>query len=235
MIGIYKITNPLGKVYIGQSIDIERRLKEYSNPNRVKKQVKLYNSICKYSVSEHIFEVVEECIIEELNERERYWQDYYNVIEKGLNCLLTKTEDKSGKMSEDTKRKIGKPVIQYSLQGLYIKEWNTIAEAGRALRIDYTRIPVCCKGRIKSSNGYIWRYKEGETPLKISPGRVQQEARIEKRFVAVSQFNKKGDLLAEWNSIKEASNMLQIGRTNISSCLKGNSKTAGGFIWKYRN
>ena len=29
MIGIYKITNPKGKVYIGQSIDINRRFNEY--------------------------------------------------------------------------------------------------------------------------------------------------------------------------------------------------------------
>ncbi len=29
MIGIYKITNPEGKIYIGQSIDIDRRFKEY--------------------------------------------------------------------------------------------------------------------------------------------------------------------------------------------------------------
>lgn len=43
MIGIYKITNPKGKVYIGQSIDINERFKTYSYL-KCKNQTKLYNS-----------------------------------------------------------------------------------------------------------------------------------------------------------------------------------------------
>lgn len=236
MIGIYKITNPKGKVYVGQSVNLERREKEYSAMCRsAQGQVKLYRSFVKYGYSEHIFEIIEQCIIEQLNERERYWQDFYNVLEEGLNCKLTKTNDKSGLLSEETKIKIGKPVLQYSLQGILIKEWNTIAEAGKALEIDCSRIPTCCKGKIKSSNGFIWKYKEGEVVDVICPGKVQQEARIEKRFKPIMQYDNKGGFLKEWESTKEASNILGIGRTNVTSCLKGNSKTAGGFIWKYKN
>lgn len=85
MIGIYKITNPNGKNYIGQSINIEKRFNQYKKLT-CKNQVILYRSLLKYGVENHIFEVIEECNIEILNERERYWQDFYNVIEKGLNC-----------------------------------------------------------------------------------------------------------------------------------------------------
>ena len=49
MIGIYKITSPNNKVYIGQSVDIEKRLKRYKNLN-CKKQSKIYNSLNKYGV-----------------------------------------------------------------------------------------------------------------------------------------------------------------------------------------
>lgn len=38
--------------------------------------------------------------------RERYWQEYYNVVEKGLNCRLTSTRDKTGILSEDTRQKM---------------------------------------------------------------------------------------------------------------------------------
>lgn len=234
MIGIYKITNPKGRVYIGQSVDILRRFREYQNINNTKGQLLLNRSMAKYGVLEHIFEVVEECAAEDLNERERYWQDFYNVLEEGLNCKLTKTGDKSGKLSEELKMKIGRPVLQYSLQGILIKEWNTIAEAGEALQIDCSRIPACCKGKIKSSNGFIWKYKEREIADVIYPGKVQQEVRIEKRFKPVIQCSSEGMILREWKSTKEASNNLGIGRTNITSCLRGNSKTAGGFIWKYK-
>lgn len=108
MVGIYKITSPSGKVYIGQSVNITKRKKNYSTLSDCKNQRRLYSSLVKYGFSEHIFEVVEECNLEELNIRERYWQDFYNVTEnRGLNCLLTHTADKSGYCSKETAAKIG--------------------------------------------------------------------------------------------------------------------------------
>lgn len=107
MIGIYKITSPSGKIYIGQSSQIERRKKKYSKL-ACKGQTKLYNSLLKYGFSQHIFEVVEECLGENLNVRERHWQDFYDVLgENGLNLRLTQTSDKPGKHSKETIEKIG--------------------------------------------------------------------------------------------------------------------------------
>ena len=105
MIGIYKITSPSNKVYIGQSIDVENRLKRYKYFVS-KKQTRLYYSILKYGYDNHTYEVVEECKVEELNERERYWQDFYDCLNNGLNCRLTTTKDISGYVSEETKEKI---------------------------------------------------------------------------------------------------------------------------------
>lgn len=109
MIGIYKITSPNNKIYIGQSINIEARFNQYYNLRNCKGQIRLYNSFIKYSVSNHKFEVLIECNINELNDKERYYQDLYNCTgEEGLNCILTKTTDKSGKHSKKTKEKISK-------------------------------------------------------------------------------------------------------------------------------
>lgn len=106
MIGIYKITSPTGKVYVGQSVNIEKRFKEYFKLRNCKGQVKLYNSFIKYNVKKHSFEVIEECNIELLNDRERYYQDLYSVLTKGLNCILTKSTDRIMKCSDETKLKM---------------------------------------------------------------------------------------------------------------------------------
>jgi len=103
MIGIYKITSPSNRVYVGQSVNIEQRISKYKILNNCKNQIKLYNSFLKYGTNKHVFEIIEECNIELLNEKERYWQDFYNVLNNGLNCKLTRTKDKSGKHSEETK------------------------------------------------------------------------------------------------------------------------------------
>lgn len=106
MIGIYKITSPSGRIYIGQSTKIEKRKLDYKTLSKCKGQTKLYHSILKYGWDNHIFEVVEECKQENLNERERYWQDYFNCLKIGLNCKLTETSDKSGKISEETRKRM---------------------------------------------------------------------------------------------------------------------------------
>lgn len=94
--GIYKITNPNGRIYIGQSVDIKRRFKTYSgNLNTVKTSVKLYRSLMKHGSEKHIFEIIELCDINQLNNRERYFQDLYSATTKGnLNCILTECDDK---------------------------------------------------------------------------------------------------------------------------------------------
>lgn len=105
MIGIYKITSPSGKIYIGQSINIEKRFKTYKRLT-CKEQIRLYNSFKKYGIENHIFEVLEQCTIELLNERERFYQDFYDVISKnGLNCRLISVNDKKSILSQETKDK----------------------------------------------------------------------------------------------------------------------------------
>ena len=104
MIGIYKITSPTNKVYIGQSVDIEHRWSKHKY-NNIK--TKLCNSFKKHGFNNHVFEVVEECDVNVLNDRERHYQEFYSVVGKnGLNLKLTNSKDKSGNLHEDVKLKI---------------------------------------------------------------------------------------------------------------------------------
>jgi group I intron endonuclease len=105
MKGIYKITSPSGRVYIGQSINIERRFRYYKGV-ACKEQIKIYNSLLKYGVDAHIFEILELCDIEELNNRERHYQDLYDSVANGLNLLYVKSEHFNGGHSEESKKKI---------------------------------------------------------------------------------------------------------------------------------
>lgn len=52
-----------------------------------------------------------------------------------------------------------KSVLQYSLQGILIKEYKSLREAANAVGAKSTAgIQSCCVGRLKSSMGYIWKY-----------------------------------------------------------------------------
>jgi group I intron endonuclease len=105
--GIYKIVSPSSKIYIGQTLDFNRRINEYKKGySSVKSQIKLYRSINKYKWENHSIELIEKCSIELLNERERYWQEYYNVLKEGLNCLLVNTDSMKMVLSDETKLKM---------------------------------------------------------------------------------------------------------------------------------
>ena len=107
MIGIYKITSPINRIYIGQSKNILVRFKSYRKKD-CKRQKFLYRSFLKYGVENHIFEIIEECCIDLLNERERFWQDFYNVLDGGLNLCLVNTKQKKFVHCQDSKNKISK-------------------------------------------------------------------------------------------------------------------------------
>jgi len=104
--GIYKITSPTGKIYIGESINLNRRCRYYLTPNRVKKQTAIYNSLIKHSVESHTIEIIELCDISQLKIKERYYQEKFNSVESGLNCFYTATNEKKKKHSEKTKKLI---------------------------------------------------------------------------------------------------------------------------------
>ena len=102
MVGIYKITNPKGKVYIGKSIDINKRLTYYKYYSHRKTQHKLNNSISKYGFENHILEIIEECDESKLNEKEIFWIEYYNSVEYGLNLMYG---GEGGRQSQEVKDK----------------------------------------------------------------------------------------------------------------------------------
>lgn len=200
-IGIYKITSPSGKVYIGQSLNMQLRLSQYKR-NDCKSQPKLLNSLNKYGSENHVFEVVEHCVIDLLNERERYWQDFYDCTKKGLNCRLTKTNDKSGTISEETKIKlrnlyIGKKRSEESV----IKQKQTLA---------YNK--SIDKKQIYSKEG------------------LERKSKLMK--IPIIQYNLDKSFIKEWESAKDVEDFLQIKRTHIRACCRGVRKTAGGFVWK---
>jgi group I intron endonuclease len=142
MVGIYKITNPKGAIYIGSSKEIETRIKRYKKL-QCKSQSKLYNSLLKYGVDNHKFEIIQECIIDKLYILENYFGTLYNVLDKkcGLNCYLPK---------------IGELKIEFSKESL-IKRSN--AQKGKKASIS---------AKINMSNAQKGRKHKDETKQKMS-------------------------------------------------------------------
>lgn len=102
--GIYMLTFPSGKKYVGQSWDIEKRWYLYSRSRT--QSPKLKNALDKYDFDDVKLEILEEIndSQEEMDERESYWILEHKCIESGYNLM---TGGRGGKHSEESKIKMG--------------------------------------------------------------------------------------------------------------------------------
>ena len=86
MIGIYKIENKInGKIYIGQSNNIQRRFQEHQTKG-TSSRIPVDIAIQKYGKDNFTYTVIEETTIDKLNQAEEFWINYFNSIETGYNC-----------------------------------------------------------------------------------------------------------------------------------------------------
>lgn len=95
LMGIYKITFPNDKIYIGLSINIKRRMREHNSPSQQKtpcdKAINLYGKIEEVEILETISDITL------LEEREKYWIKYFKSNNKENGYNLTEGGDGSNR------------------------------------------------------------------------------------------------------------------------------------------
>ena len=233
MIGIYKITSPSGKIYIGQTTNFTKRKNYYKNGAKPY-QVRIHNSLQKYGYDAHTIEFIEQCLVENLNERERYWQDFYDVIgENGLNCRLTETKDKSGFISDESKSKMSEArqnriltdKEKYRLKSLFLGRKHT----------EETRLKMSesAKGRkfTKEHIAKLPQNQKGKYRPKASEATKIKQSLNSGKSKIVYQYTINGMFIDEYRNVSEAQRCL--GIKNISSAALGKIPSSGGFKWSY--
>ena len=84
--GIYKIENNINhKVYIGQSRNIERRWQRHKIADG---DYTIHKALQKYGIENFTFSILEECDVNDLDEREIYWIEYFDSYHKGYNQTM---------------------------------------------------------------------------------------------------------------------------------------------------
>lgn len=220
MIGIYKIENIInGKVYVGQSVNIKQRWAEHRSMlrNNYHENQHLQNAWNKYGEENFIHSIIEECTQEQLNEREKYWMDYYESYkrEKGYNISMKENGV------------IYNPILQFDLSGNFIKEWNAPSEAARITGICVNTIYGCLNKQHKNAGKYIWiRKTDYENDNSLSWYLTNQV------YKNVLQYDLDGNLIKQWNTLSEA--VKEYGST-VAQCCVHETLTAYGYIWKYTN
>jgi hypothetical protein len=122
------------------------------------------------------------------------------------------------------------PILQYSLSGEFICEFESQAEAFRKTNILQSGINLCLKKKCKQFKGYYWFYKN-EMPKNMD----HYDGRYSTMVKPIYQYDLDNNLINEFYSISEASRQLNISTGWIVMNLKKNSKSCKNFIFKYKN
>ena len=214
--GIYKIENLNNhKIYIGQSIEIEKRLIAHKNS---KDNFVIHRAIQKYGVENFSFEIIEECSKEELDDKECFWISHFNsLIPFGYNMV------EGGSNGAALAKRI--PVYQYDFNGKLIASYLGINEAGRINNISGTHISECCRNLRQSAGGYFWSFSDKEN---FSKKDIKDH-----RGCKIIQYDMQGNELARYNSAKEAAEATNGSAPAITKACRGKSKSSNGFQWHY--
>jgi len=246
---IYTLSDDKNNIkYVGQTNNIERRLNnhiyEANNNGGKNKRCSWVKSLLNKNNKPKI-DIIDIVPIEEWMFWETYW---ITQIKSWGFSLVNMTNGGDGKYgytpSNETIKKISdshkgktpknidlfkfsrnKKILQYDLNGNFIKEWESISEAEKTLNI--RNISGVIRGKRLKSGDSIWTYKD--KPLTKEYYNKIKIKMIDNRK-KILQYTINGDFIKEWESVRNVKKIYP----HIPSVLSGKRKTAGGFCWKYK-
>lgn len=125
-----------------------------------------------------------------------------------------------------------KKVCQYDLKGNLINTYDSLKQAAIVVtgkENSKSKICNCCKSLDKTCvYGYVWRYLGDSFVYKTN---IVDYSYCSRR---VCQFDMKGNFIKTWKSIAEIFRVLGIRQGNIYSCCNNKRKSAGGYVWRYK-
>lgn len=216
---IYKYTSPSKKTYIGQTrYSLDKRSKK--DGSGYKNCSVFYSAIKKYGFENFSVEILEECLIEQLDQREAYYIKKYNsLVPYGYNIYS------SGSGVCQTKSKTAVDV--YDLNCNYITSFSSLIECALEYSIPWQAVSACARKEIQYYKDKIYVYR-GEKPS--CPHIIKTHGRI------TAQYDLDGNLLKIYKSANEAARSIgknsNAGR-NIRAAAEGKRQSAFGFKWKF--
>lgn len=134
------------------------------------------------------------------------------------------------------------PVIQMSIDGVFIERFNSMSEAANKVGTDSYSISLVCKGVHKTSKGYRWRFEDDEKHEKSLQQRKELEKQAvenrknyhKRRKITVLQFTEEGLFIAQHDSCADASKHTGFDKNMIRQVCLGQRESLHGYIFKYK-
>ena len=228
MFCIYVFSDEYGvPKYVGKTKNLNLRIKQHIK-DRLKRKSHFYNWLNKQisQDKEYFIDILEEVTQDNWQEREIYWIQH---IKENNYPLTNMTEGGDGnnlsligitpKCVEDAKI----PIIQYDLNGNFIKEWESIVEAANFVHSSTSCISHVAKGKGKYAKKFQWRYKAENYPINIES--------CNSKLTKINQYTLSGEYIKQWESGISIAEYFNIDRNVIYDVLRTKKKRYKNYIW----
>ena len=141
-----------------------------------------------------------------------------------------------GTRNERTQKKVNEPrmraVHQYDFDGNLLHTYKSISDASRKTGVSARSIcHICKKTGAHSTNGYIFRYSDDNSPwVNVNKDKCRGN---KERMRAIDQYDNNGNFIRSYHSCYEASGATGLSRRDIWSVLSGKQKTTHRFVFRY--
>lgn len=133
------------------------------------------------------------------------------------------------------RRGIGRPVLQYTLEGKFVNRFDSITDAVNNMgKNNIGAIKNCCNKTSKSAYNFLWKYEDDNTSIEeiIYDFKKSGKGKTKK----VLQYDLNDNFIQKHNSCREAARTINAPyHVGINSCCLGRQKTAYGYKWKYED
>lgn len=170
---IYAICNENDSVvYIGKSNKPIFRFRQHKSWARHKKlcirfKLQWLKEILSKTKTPNMI-ILKEVSYEEWEYWEKYYIDYYTNLGQHLYNISKGGLEWSANARRAVIKYWSNPILQYSLEGIFVKEWESSAAAARFYNVSSKVIQRVVRGGRKSSVNYMWRIKRNDNyPLII--------------------------------------------------------------------
>lgn len=119
-------------------------------------------------------------------------------------------------------------INQYTLEGSFVKTWNSITEAAKFYGCSEANINRALTNSTNSAVGFIWIKNSDKNLLQDKLYAYNNRPEANKKVVY--QYSLNGDFISKYNSLTEASKITGISRDAISKAII-KKYTSGNFIW----
>lgn len=247
MYQIYKITNQKnGMVYIGSSIEVERRWRQHKEAS-INEKDHHYNyplmiAFREFGIANFTFEVIDTLPdYQTMIKAEHDWIVKENcVVPNGYN--QTHQTDSpmfdptiARKMSDTKRKKYGKRVCEIDATNNILMIWDSLVEASEATGLNRFKISNVCNGTRLTTGNRVFRFIDEDENIIIPEVKVNQVQtnRITKTSRKVGAYNANNELVASFDSLQLAAQFCGGNSSTISAVCRGKRNTHKNYIWRY--